>query len=86
MNAGAAANGNGPPPSEGPENDAVLIMSDDVAFTYEELDRAFAVWSSNPERAVGFLPPSLPLRTVLIVPSVTLVLRVVVVVSLLSRV
>mmetsp|Transcript_14066 Transcript_14066/g.26556 ORF Transcript_14066/g.26556 Transcript_14066/m.26556 type:complete len:850 (-) Transcript_14066:2211-4760(-) len=64
----AAANGDGPPPRESPSGggggpaaiargaDAVLVLADDIAFTCEELDRAFAVWSSDPRRAVGFFP------------------------------
>eukprot|EP00566_Odontella_aurita_P007354 CAMPEP_0113564108 /NCGR_PEP_ID=MMETSP0015_2-20120614/21433_1 /TAXON_ID=2838 /ORGANISM="Odontella" /LENGTH=757 /DNA_ID=CAMNT_0000466147 /DNA_START=102 /DNA_END=2375 /DNA_ORIENTATION=+ /assembly_acc=CAM_ASM_000160 len=56
VSAGAAASGDGPPPRESPGADAVLTLADDVAFTCEELDRAFAVWSANPGRPVGFFP------------------------------
>jgi len=34
--------------------DAVLLLADDIAFTCGELDRAFNVWSKDPDRMVGF--------------------------------
>mmetsp|Transcript_15610 Transcript_15610/g.23111 ORF Transcript_15610/g.23111 Transcript_15610/m.23111 type:complete len:544 (-) Transcript_15610:259-1890(-) len=40
----------------GGDPNAVLLLSDDLVFTCDELDRAFKVWTHNPDRMVGFFP------------------------------